>query len=61
MVDDVARTDFLFPEIALKSLGLIPAIVFLLGLTAATFCHNRFGIDGIDHFFLRGFSRHGKN
>jgi Na+/proline symporter len=37
MVDNVARTDFLFPEIALKSLGLIPAIVFLLGLTAATF------------------------
>ncbi len=37
MVDDVARTDFLFPEIALKSLGLVPAIVFLLGLTAATF------------------------
>ncbi|SHJ01142.1 sodium:solute symporter [Flavobacterium terrae] len=37
MVDDVARTDFLFPEIALKSLGLIPAVVFLLGLTAATF------------------------
>ena len=37
VVDGVARTDFLFPEIALKSLGLIPAIVFLLGLTAATF------------------------
>lgn len=37
IVDDVARTDFLFPEIALKSLGLIPAIIFLLGLTAATF------------------------
>lgn len=37
MVDNVTRTDFLFPEIALKSLGLIPAIVFLLGLTAATF------------------------
>lgn len=37
MVDGVARTDFLFPEIALKSLGLIPAVVFLLGLTAATF------------------------
>ncbi|MFC7773651.1 sodium:solute symporter [Flavobacterium sp. GCM10027622] len=37
MLDNVARTDFLFPEIALKSLGLIPAIVFLLGLTAATF------------------------
>src|SRR5574343_200454 len=37
VVDGVARTDFLFPDIALKSLGLIPAIVFLLGLTAATF------------------------
>jgi len=37
MVDGVVRTDFLFPEIALKYLGLIPAIVFLLGLTAATF------------------------
>ncbi|WP_065213358.1 sodium:solute symporter [Flavobacterium columnare] len=37
MVDNVVRTDFLFPEIALKSLGLVPAIVFLLGLTAATF------------------------
>jgi Na+/proline symporter len=37
VVDGIPRTDFLFPEIALKSLGLIPAIVFLLGLTAATF------------------------
>jgi len=37
MIDGVARTDFLFPEIALKSLGIIPAVVFLLGLTAATF------------------------
>jgi Na+/proline symporter len=31
------RTDFLFPEIAFNHLALIPAIVFLLGLTAATF------------------------
>lgn len=31
------RTDLLFPEIAFKHLTLIPAIVFLLGLTAATF------------------------
>jgi Na+/proline symporter len=37
MIDGVARTDFLFPEIALNHLGLIPAVVFLLGLTAATF------------------------
>jgi len=31
------RTDFLFPQIALNNLGVIPAIVFMLGLTAATF------------------------
>jgi len=31
------RTDLLFPEIAFHHLNLIPAIVFLLGLTAATF------------------------
>lgn len=37
LVDGKPKTDFLFPEIALKSLGLVPAIVFLLGLTAATF------------------------
>jgi len=31
------RTDLLFPEIALNSLGAVPAIIFMLGLTAATF------------------------
>jgi Na+/proline symporter len=31
------RTDFLFPEIALNHLSLIPGVVFMLGLTAATF------------------------
>jgi len=31
------RTDFLFPEIALNHLSIVPAIVFMLGLTAATF------------------------
>ena len=31
------RTDFLFPEIALNHLSVIPAVVFMLGLTAATF------------------------
>ncbi len=38
-LDDVGnpRTDFLFPEIALNHLSIIPAIVFMLGLTAATF------------------------
>lgn len=37
IVSGVARTDLLFPEIAFHHLSLIPAIVFLLGLTAATF------------------------
>ncbi|WP_396211740.1 sodium:solute symporter [Flavobacterium sp.] len=37
MVNDVARTDLLFPEIAINHLSIIPTIVFLLGLTAATF------------------------
>lgn len=31
------RTDLLFPEIAFNYLSIVPAIVFLLGLTAATF------------------------
>ncbi len=37
MVDGVARTDYLFPEIAFKHLSIVPAVIFLLGLTAATF------------------------
>ncbi|TAH02707.1 MAG: sodium:solute symporter [Sphingobacteriales bacterium] len=35
--DGVIKTDFLFPEIALNHLTIIPGIVFMLGLTAATF------------------------
>jgi Na+/proline symporter len=37
MVGDVKRSDLLFPEIAFNHLTLIPSVVFLLGLTAATF------------------------
>jgi Na+/proline symporter len=33
----VEKTDYLYPTIALKYLGLLPAVVFMLGLTAATF------------------------
>jgi Na+/proline symporter len=33
----VEKTDYLYPTIALNYLGVIPAIVFMLGLTAATF------------------------
>jgi Na+/proline symporter len=35
--DGKPSTDLLFPEIAFKHLALIPSIIFLLGLTAATF------------------------
>lgn len=37
IVNSVQRTDLLFPEIAINHLSVIPTIVFLLGLTAATF------------------------
>lgn len=37
MVNGVTRTDYLFPEIAFNHLAVFPAIIFLLGLTAATF------------------------
>ena len=37
LVSGKTRTDLLFPEIAFHHLSLFPAIVFLLGLTAATF------------------------
>ena len=37
MVDGIKRTDLLFPEIAFNHLSIFPAIIFLLGLTAATF------------------------
>jgi Na+/proline symporter len=33
----VEKTDYLYPTIALQYLGIVPAIVFMLGLTAATF------------------------
>lgn len=33
----VTKTDYLYPTIALNYLGTLPAIVFMLGLTAATF------------------------
>lgn len=37
VVNGVKKTDLLFPEIAFNYLTGIPAVVFLLGLTAATF------------------------
>jgi Na+/proline symporter len=37
LITNKPRTDLLFPEIALNHLSIIPAIVFLLGIIAATF------------------------
>jgi Na+/proline symporter len=37
IVNGIERTDYLFPEIAFNHLSIVPAIIFLLGLTAATF------------------------
>ncbi|WP_159637095.1 sodium:solute symporter [Sphingobacterium composti Ten et al. 2007 non Yoo et al. 2007] len=36
-VKDLGKSDYLYPEIALRHLGLLPGIVFMMGLTAATF------------------------
>lgn len=36
-VSDLATPDHLFPEIALNHLNVIPGVIFMLGLTAATF------------------------
>ncbi|MNS34137.1 sodium/panthothenate symporter [compost metagenome] len=36
-VKSLGTPDHLFPEIALNHLGIFPAIIFMLGLTAATF------------------------
>lgn len=37
LVTGKPRTDLLFPEIAFHHLSLVPSVIFLLGLTAATF------------------------
>ena len=37
LVTGKTRTDLLFPEIAFHHLAIVPSVVFLLGLTAATF------------------------
>lgn len=36
-IADLGKSDYLYPEIALHHLGLLPGIVFMMGLTAATF------------------------
>lgn len=36
-ISSLATKDYLYPEIALNHLALVPAIIFMMGLTAATF------------------------
>jgi Na+/pantothenate symporter len=45
------RTDLLFPEIAFHHLTLIPSVIFLLGLTAATFATTDSALTA-NHFLL---------
>ena len=36
-VADIGKSDYLYPEIALRHLSIVPGIIFMMGLTAATF------------------------
>jgi Na+/proline symporter len=49
------RTDYLFPEIALNHFKGIPAIVFMLGLTAATFATTDSGLTALTTSFCIDF------
>jgi Na+/proline symporter len=56
----VEKTDYLFPTIALKYLGIIPAIVFMLGLTAATFATTDSALTALTTSFCVDFLNFGK-
>jgi Na+/proline symporter len=49
------RTDYLFPEIALNHFKGVPAIVFMLGLTAATFATTDSGLTALTTSFCIDF------
>ena len=57
MVDGIKRTDLLFPEIAFNHLTIVPAIVFLLGLTAATFATTDSALTALTTSFCVDFLR----
>ncbi len=57
-LDDVThlpRTDYLFPEIALNHFKGVPAVVFMLGLTAATFATTDSGLTALTTSFCIDF------
>lgn len=55
------RTDYLFPEIALNHFKGIPAVVFMLGLTAATFATTDSGLTSLTTSFCIDFLNFDKN
>lgn len=55
------RTDYLFPEIALNYFKGIPAIVFMLGLTAATFATTDSGLTALTTSFCVDFLNFAEN
>jgi Na+/proline symporter len=55
------RTDYLFPEIALNHFKGVPAIVFMLGLTAATFATTDSGLTALTTSFCIDFLNFDKN
>jgi Na+/proline symporter len=57
----VAKTDYLYPTIALKYLGTIPAVVFMLGLTAATFATTDSALTALTTSFCVDFLNFGKH
>ena len=54
------RTDYLFPEIALNYFKGVPAVVFMLGLTAATFATTDSGLTALTTSFCIDFLKFNK-
>jgi Na+/proline symporter len=54
------RTDYLFPEIALNHFKGLPAIIFMLGLTAATFATTDSALTALTTSFCVDFLGYGK-
>jgi len=57
----VEKTDYLYPTIALKYLGIVPAMVFMLGLTAATFATTDSALTALTTSFCVDFLGFNKN
>lgn len=60
-VASLATPDYLFPEIALNHLNIIPAIIFMAGLTAATFATTDSALTALTTSFCIDFLNFNKN